>query len=356
MLHPGRKPCWSAHCAAGNDNVNPEAETTVESQLAETRLADGAPLRIFQVEPPDARWEPSVRTLLAHKPRPYDWHIDQCFRGNCTGLETRFSLGVVGDAAVANVMTVERAGVGILGHVYTHPDHRRRGIARQVLARHLEDFRVRGGQALVLGTQAGGHAWKLYESLGFRDIPGAPSGVMRWDNPDRDRLDPTTAKGISVVVPADWRHWPSIALLGTSPTESALRSVALGLRGSGLLENAWCAWMARSHRRYPAAQAVVIENPAGVVTALATRLPDPRWMDDIHVLDFLAYPEVPENSLRDLIEPFIEPGLRIQSIVDPKDAQRIAVLESLGFNREAVLPRQLRHEGILRDLWVYGIS
>jgi GNAT superfamily N-acetyltransferase len=326
----------------------------LETQLAEIRLADGTALRIFQIEPPDTRWEASVRALLAHKPRPYDWHIDQCFKDKCEGLETRFSIGVIDDVAVANVMTVERAGIGILGHVYTHPDHRQRGISRQLLTRHLDDFRARGGYSLILGTQPGGHAAALYASLGFRDIPGATPGTMRWDNPDPRLSNPLTVPGISVAVPADWRHWPSISLLGASPSESCLRSVALGLRGSGLLENAWCAWMARSHRRYPAAQAVVIENPLGAVTALATRVPDPRWMDDVHILDFLAYPEVPENSLRDLIAPFFQPDLRIQSVVDPKDAQRIAVLESLGMTREAVLPRQLRHQGVLRDLWVYG--
>jgi len=326
----------------------------VDTFLAETRLPDGTPLRIHQVEPPDERWEPAVRALLSHKPRPYDWHIDQCFKDRCPGLETRFTLGVVDQTAVANVMTVERRGVGILGHVYTHPDHRQRGIARQLVARHVQDFRNRGGRTLVLGTRYGGHAWKLYGSVGFVDVPGAPEGTMRWDSPDGERYEPAFDTGLSVAVPADWRHWPSIALLGTVPTEWSLRSVTLGLRGSGLLENAWCAWMARSHRRHPLAQALVIENPAGWATALATRLPDPRWMDDIHLLDVFAYPDVPETALADLVRPMLEPGLRIQAVLDPTDERKISLLTTLGFAYEATLPRQLRHRGTFRDLLVFG--
>ncbi|MFM7322361.1 MAG: GNAT family N-acetyltransferase [Armatimonadota bacterium] len=328
----------------------------MQTILDELRLDDGTPLRVVQVEPPDETWRPVVSELLSHKPRPYDWHIECAFQGACGALQTRFTLGLLGDRAVCNIMTVERDGVGILGHVYTWPGERQRGIAKRVLARHLEDFRLRGGKVLVLGTAEGGHAAKLYADYGFRPVPGGPGGLMRWVNP----ADPNFEKAyfgdpISFPVRGDWSHWPGIALLGARSTGIGIRSVALGLRGVGLLENAWCAWMARSYRN-PDAQGMVLENGAGAVVAVATRVPDARWMNDIHLLDIFAHEDVTSDALTALTEPLVDSNRRTQAIADPRDFAKIDVLNRLGFNREAVLPRQVRQDGILRDLWVYGIG
>ena len=54
---------------------------------------------------------------------------------------------------------------GRIVNVWTHPDHRRQGLARELVARCLEAARERGATRLNLGTSA--EARGLYEALGF---------------------------------------------------------------------------------------------------------------------------------------------------------------------------------------------
>jgi ribosomal protein S18 acetylase RimI-like enzyme len=71
------------------------------------------------------------------------------------------SLGVVGDGS----------GVARYQDVETHPDYRRRGLARGLLSdagRHAAD-RL-GGRTLVIVADPAYHAIELYRSLGFRDV------------------------------------------------------------------------------------------------------------------------------------------------------------------------------------------
>lgn len=51
-------------------------------------------------------------------------------------------------------------------NVWTDPDFRRRGLARELVTRCLEAARERGVTRLGLGTTEAGRA--LYEALGFR--------------------------------------------------------------------------------------------------------------------------------------------------------------------------------------------
>ncbi|NPV08174.1 MAG: GNAT family N-acetyltransferase [Anaerolineae bacterium] len=57
--------------------------------------------------------------------------------------------------------------VGIVDTVMTHPDHRRRGLARALLSRAIEESRAAGLEALQLYTSAGSDGYRLYCRLGF---------------------------------------------------------------------------------------------------------------------------------------------------------------------------------------------
>jgi ribosomal protein S18 acetylase RimI-like enzyme len=59
---------------------------------------------------------------------------------------------------------------GLLDSVATHPDHRRRGLARACIARSLELLRGEGAGSAYLGVDTDNHnrALALYESCGFR--------------------------------------------------------------------------------------------------------------------------------------------------------------------------------------------
>ena len=64
----------------------------------------------------------------------------------------------------------ERNAVGEFEPVGTHPDHRRRGLARAVCLAGLRALRERGARTAVVYSVGGSPATALYESLGFESI------------------------------------------------------------------------------------------------------------------------------------------------------------------------------------------
>lgn len=112
--------------------------------FASKPLKTGEPLEIGVVMPPDETYEPLIRPFLGHKPRNFQWHITCAFEpGGIRDLETRFYIGLVDQKPVCNIMTVEYNGIGILGHVFTTVEHRRKGACRLVMAEQMTDFHRR---------------------------------------------------------------------------------------------------------------------------------------------------------------------------------------------------------------------
>ncbi len=103
-----------------------------------------------------------------------EWRIDEWTE------DPRFRLDLVvvawrGDtpaSAVANVLEPAPGGTirGLLDAVATHPDHRRRGLARACIARSLELLQAEGAASAYLGVDTDNHnqALALYEACGFR--------------------------------------------------------------------------------------------------------------------------------------------------------------------------------------------
>ena len=74
-------------------------------------------------------------------------------------------------AVVAYACMVSVLDEGQIVNVATHPDHRRRGYAREVLLALLELAREQGITTLTLEVRASNcGARSLYRSLGFRDV------------------------------------------------------------------------------------------------------------------------------------------------------------------------------------------
>lgn len=70
-----------------------------------------------------------------------------------------------------------------------HPDHRRKGLARHLMAALETEARRLGKQLLVLDTRSGDAALPLYQDLGFQ-IAGEIPGYCR--NPFRETFEATT--------------------------------------------------------------------------------------------------------------------------------------------------------------------
>ncbi|MGH2367633.1 MAG: hypothetical protein ACRDI2_05490, partial [Chloroflexota bacterium] len=104
------------------------------THLGSVTLKTGEQMDLGVVQCPDPSWSPQVKRLLGHKGRDSLEHIEGALAGPLDALETRFYVGTIGGVAVTNVMIVGARGAGILGHVYTVPEHRQKGAYSHLMA------------------------------------------------------------------------------------------------------------------------------------------------------------------------------------------------------------------------------
>jgi GNAT superfamily N-acetyltransferase len=116
-----------------------------------------------------------VDRLLGHKGEPWTSDIRMRLRGDDLDL---FAVASHGNRPVANVWvgaSNQCPELGVLGHVYTEPEHRRRGLAAALLRAAVTRFDELGGRWLQLHT-GNAAARRLYEAVGFRLILAGESG------------------------------------------------------------------------------------------------------------------------------------------------------------------------------------
>jgi GNAT superfamily N-acetyltransferase len=324
----------------------------MHTEITTETLKTGETLHIECVTAPDAEREEQIMPFLGHKGGPWQKHITDSFAGQCDGLETRYYIGLLDGQMVGNIMTVESHGVGILGHVHTRSDQRRKGIASSIMQHQMEDFRRRNGHVLLLGTGYQSAAYWIYHQFGFRDLEGASPGTMRYAvEPDFESRFFAPAPGRPE--PATWRHWPLVALLSSVPGPSYLRSLALDVWGVHLLEGPYCRFMAETSGR-PDTRAAVLAAENGAVTAMATCLPDSRRHGDGQLLDLFAHPNARRDDLAALLRSLPLPDAPMQAYAEPRDTEKVAALEACGFQRTAVLPEQYRDGATWQDVWLYA--
>src|SRR4028118_2389789 len=99
----------------------------MHDDLCDITLTPGGRVRATVVGAPDVNWHERITNLLAHKGEMWRWQVAHLLGDTQSGVETRFYLLHRDGVPFSNVMTVEFAGVGLLGHVWTVPDWRRQG-------------------------------------------------------------------------------------------------------------------------------------------------------------------------------------------------------------------------------------
>ncbi len=111
-------------------------------------------------------------TMLQHKGSPWVEDIRRRIRGEVAGVEDHFFTARDGLRTVGNVwytVAQDAPRLGLVGHVLTDPDFRRRGIARQLLGRAMTEFHSRGGAMMQLFTSTL-HSLPFYEEAGFENL------------------------------------------------------------------------------------------------------------------------------------------------------------------------------------------
>lgn len=297
---------------------------------------------------------PLVRPILAHKSSNEQWHLDQVFAGRVGPLETRFYLGRLKDRSVCNIMVSEFDGIGIVSHVYTTPEHRRKGIARLVMTQQMADFRARNGRYLTLSTGYDTHPYYLYHNFGFRSVL-PESGHMKYMGYAGFEMEHFRVEedGEARVIPGDWKHWPSLNVLCAQDGPPYLRNVGLGHIGPRMFEGAYLGLMKQT-REEGDVQVRLAVTEHGAVVGYATLVPDIRWRGETLLLDLTVH-EAFKTQLKPLLESIALPvGCKLFCHVEPGDGPKTAALQDAGFIHEATLRQQFKAAGNLLDVDIFA--
>jgi hypothetical protein len=235
-------------------------------------LRSGESVTAGVVHCPDTDWADRIETLLLHKGGIWNWQNSTVLR-NAVGIDVRFYLLHRDGRPFANIMTAEHDGVGLLGHVWTHPDDRRQGAIKQLMTLQMEDFRARGGRALYLGTDYDSAPYHIYLGFGFEGIE-PNSGYMDYYQTSRGAFqEQYYASGPTAIEPLGWRHWPCGAGLMMGDWPGVIRSAPMRGVGRRNSEDRFLP----SIRNDDACALALRQTETDAVVGLATWKMDPIW-------------------------------------------------------------------------------
>ena len=326
------------------------------THLGQVALQTGEELALGCVTCPDPSWGAQIIPLLGHKSRESREHFDQAFAGPLDALDTRFYIGTIGGVAVTNVMIVgalrPTGGVGILGHVYTRPEHRQKGAYGALMAAQMAHVRETGYRVLCLGTGFETHPYWIYHKHGFRSIDGT-SGKMKW-LADPAAEDEALALAPTRVRPLRWDDWAPLELLTYQPLhpdEPLPRSSLFALKGQGSVEGPFQT-LQRRLRRSERISAVVLETAHGATVGWAALQPDPFAFGDALQLDLYVHHAFTQDAPTLLAALPLAEARRVNAYTT-SGGYRSAALEHAGFRQVAELPDQLERDGRRLALRVY---
>ncbi len=320
--------------------------------LGETRLKTGESLRIAAVRAPAGRYARPIRRLLEHKGPPWMLHVDLANQGQTDALRTAYYVGLLGTRIVGNVMIVDDGRVGILGHVFTAPEHRRKGICQRLMATALGDFRARGGVVLTLGTGYNSAPYGIYQGFGFRGVEAGNGHMLLEVQPgDLSRyFEPSATR----VADGRWEHWPGISLLYMNLEGDRIRSMAHGVVGPDGFEGGFLDFQTRRASR--AAQLRVLLSSTNAVVGAAILQRDTRWPRFVHILDLYVHPNF-RGQESGLVRGLSLPrDAKVQAYLDHPSSGRRKALHDLGFRHEATLRRQLPAESGRINVLIYSLA
>lgn len=311
------------------------------TKLRTVKLKSGEKMEIGVVQAPDIEYAEVINSFLAHKGGLWVWHIKRCLEESLDELETYFYIGKLENGEViANIMTVEHLGVGILGHVFTKPEHRRKGACTNVMAEQMEHFRKRGGRALHLGTGYDSPAYHIYSKHGFESVI-PKSGFMKYyvtPNFEETYFAPDDVHTKDV----QWHDWGKMTALTGIVIGDYLRSLAFHIYGPSSFEGGFLGFKhdLEADERYYDAKLLEAQN--GAIVGLATIVEDNRWSPSTYIFDFFVHPYFGDKSAK-LLKAMDMPNGKIQCYVDTKSIGKIQCLVNSDFKPEAVLKDQLKH-------------
>ncbi|MGD9518978.1 MAG: GNAT family N-acetyltransferase [Armatimonadota bacterium] len=320
--------------------------------LGSTDLRSGEKAELWKITAPDPTWADRLLGFLVHKGEPWLWAMREGLTGGLQDLTMNFYECVVEDEVVGNITVLENLSrpVGLLQHVFTLPEHRRKGVASALMAALCYDFRLRGGRAMFLGTGYRTPPFWIYYGFGFRPI--GETGHMRW-LPQEDFVEDYFSPGPISVRNTRWGDWPLLEALYASTEDWVVRSTRLRLYGQKSFEGPFLTLMQALYERR-IRQSLVMTKPDGAVVGHATvwvikEVPGEPWL-----LELLVHPNFRNQAGEMLSHVFVPPTHKLQAHADSDAWDKHCLLRSMGLWREACFRRQVAWQGRWLDLHYYS--
>ena len=312
----------------------------MEIDLGPVTLKSGEEARLYHVIAPEPLWWDRVATFLAHKGHTFLWPMEVAFREGLSGLRMNCFECVLDGEVVGNITTVDalERPVGILQHVFTNPDHRRKGICQQLMRVLGDDFLARGGQAMFLSTGYDSPAHWIYHSFGFRAI--AETGLMGW-LPEEGFHAEYFSPGPVSVRDTQWPDWPCLDALYLTTGGWYLRGFLASQYGHSSYEGAYPT-MVEAREKGQVTDIKMLAKADGAVMGHAFVGPDSRWRGNPYVLDFFVHPNFHGEAAKLLNGLSLPTDRKVQCYADGAAGERCAALEAMGFAQEATLKRQIK--------------
>ena len=314
------------------------------TELGTVTLKSGEAATIARVQGPDAYWGELIEPFLGHKNRAARWQIRETIIEDPGLLESYYYIAHLDREVISNIATWEYRGSGILGHVYTAPEHRRKGAAKAVMELQMKDFQERDGNALFLGTGYDTVPYQIYQGFGFDSVT-LGSGFMHYYASSESVFEHDYfAPGATTVRDIDWHDWVGLMALFACSQGSWLRMFASGNIGRGSFEGEFITFY-REIKEFRISLGRVLQVSGSKSVVGVVRLsPDPRFNDAVHTLDVHVHPAF-EGDMAKLIDSIDwPPSTKVQAYVGSDDPTKLEALKNAGFAVEAVLRNQL-HKG-----------
>lgn len=317
-------------------------------RLGSERLKTGEDMDVGFVQGPDPDWMGRLIPFLGHKEPWYEFHIAKSLAGELDGLRTRFYVGAVEDRIIAHIMVVAGRGAGILGHVYTVPQWRRKGAVSAVMRAQMRD--CADLDVITLSTGYASAAYGIYHSFGFRSVV-PESGDMQWLSGPKVQaqlLEPADC----TVRPMRWDDWPlySFATLQEFSAEPAPRSAAFGIGTRASSEGAFVRIMqsALGHR----SEHRILEGAHGSVVGWCHIVPGQIPLSRARMLDLHTLPGF-ESYLPALLQDMTWPQEPVTFAMSPSSAAYADALTGLGFAADDRLAYAAKTLGSPAELQVW---
>jgi GNAT superfamily N-acetyltransferase/RimJ/RimL family protein N-acetyltransferase len=325
----------------------------MHEQLDVVTLKSDERMRMVRVTAPDEEFKDRVLPFLGHKGEPWERPMRLALDGDpsIADLSTYFYLGLLGETVVGNITHVEKLErpVGILQHVFTPPEQRRKGICTALMRACTQDFLGRGGRALHLGTEYDTPPYHIYRSFGFEGL--GETGWMQWlpeEGFEASFFAPSPVRARELT----WGDWPLTHALTVVRDGWILRSIEFHLYGPAGFEAEYLEMQQRLQQGRIVA-APCIEAASGAAVGFATLTRQPQWHFDTLLLDLFVHPSFYDQA-HALLAALPEREEKVQCFVDAEATAKAEALQTAGFEKEAALRRQIRWDGGEVDVDVYA--